>query len=131
MSNDTTAQTHRSAGDEAPWVLGPGENGTQRLPVNMYETSDALVLVAPMPAVFPEDIEIAIEGTQLRMHAELRSAAPRDYLLHEWEYGLYERSLELPEGYGGDATATLGQGQLAISLSRGETSPQRRTLQPT
>ena len=91
----------------------------QAVPVNMYEASGALVVVAPMPAVMPGDVTIELRPRSLRFFAHVRSSGTRDYLLHEWEYGGYERTLELPEGFGGGVEATLTNGQLAIRVLRG------------
>ncbi len=99
-------------------LLGPGRNGSQSIPVNMYETTDALVIVAPMPGVSAEDVEVSVDGDTVLLRAALRTAAPKTYLLHEWEYGLYERSVDLPGPYRGPISATLGHGQLAVSLKR-------------
>ena len=57
------------------------------------------MLVAPLPAVRCEDVRIELrpgDPVTLRFWAHLRSAGPREYLVHEWEYGGYERQLELP-----------------------------------
>jgi len=101
-----------------------GETGgeTMQVPVNVYEAGEALVVVAPLPGVRPEDVEVSAEGKTLRISAAMRSAAPKDYLVHEWHYGPYEREVEVPEGFGGGGTATFGNGQLAIRLTRGEGS---------
>jgi HSP20 family molecular chaperone IbpA len=56
----------------------------------------------------------------VRFWAHLRSAAPREYLVHEWDYGGYEREVELPAGYGRAVEASLGKGQLAIRVLRGD-----------
>jgi HSP20 family molecular chaperone IbpA len=101
----------------------------QEVPVNLYEASDALVLVAPLPAVRPEDVAIDLWPGRLRIRASLRSAAPRDYLLHEWDYGGYERELDLPEGWGGAAEASLANGQLAVRILPG-TVAGRTTTHP-
>jgi HSP20 family molecular chaperone IbpA len=125
----TTQQpTHREvveATEAAEATMRP-----QRVPVNVYETSEAVVVVAPLPAVTAQDVQIEVRPGQLRLWARLRSAAPRDYLVHEWDYGGYERELDLPEGYGGAAEATLANGQLAIRVLRGETDDTVR-IQPT
>jgi HSP20 family molecular chaperone IbpA len=92
----------------------------QAVPVNVYETTGALVVVAPLPAVTSDDVTIELRGNCLRFWAHLRSAAPRDYLIHEWEYGGYEREVELPDGYGSSVEASLANGQLAIRVLRGE-----------
>lgn len=93
----------------------------QTVPVNVYETSGALVVVAPLPAVSAEDVTIELRPGALRFWAHLRSAAPREYLAHEWDYGGYEREIELPAGYGSGVEASLARGQLAIRVLRGDT----------
>jgi len=92
----------------------------QTVPVNVYETDAAIVVVAPLPAVQPEDVTIDVTAGQLRVTASLRSAGPREYLVHEWDYGGYEREVEIPAGFGASVEATLANGQLAIRILRGE-----------
>jgi HSP20 family molecular chaperone IbpA len=92
----------------------------QRVPVNVYEATGALVVVAPVPAVTADDVTVELRPGRLRFWAHLRSAAPRDYLVHEWAYGGYEREIELPGGYGRGLEASLANGQLAIRVLRGD-----------
>ncbi|HEX4867764.1 MAG TPA: Hsp20/alpha crystallin family protein [Acidimicrobiales bacterium] len=92
----------------------------QSVPVNVHVASEALVVVAPLPAVQAEDVTVELRPGCLRFWARLRSAGPREYLLHEWDYGGYERELDLPEGFGGGVEASLANGQLAIRVMRGE-----------
>ena len=92
----------------------------QAVPINMYETDGALVIVAPMVAVTADDITIECQPGMLRFWARLRSAGLRDYLVHEWEYGGYERCIEIPAGFGCTLEASLSNGQLAIRILRGE-----------
>lgn len=92
----------------------------QAVPVNMYETNAAVVIVAPLPAVTASDVTIELQPGSLRFWAHLRSAAPRDYLINEWSYGGYEREIELPDGFGSGVEATLANGQLAIRVLRGD-----------
>ena len=103
---------------------------SQAVPIKVYEASGALVVVAPLAAVQAEDITVELRPGALRFWSHLRSAAPRDYLVHEWEYGGYERELELPTGFGGGVEASLANGQLAIRVLRGAcVSPQ--SISPT
>jgi HSP20 family protein len=99
-----------------------GEPGgeTQRVPVNVYETDNAVVIVAPLPGVMPEDVSVTVEAGQVTITASMRSPAPKDYLVHEWHYGPFERAVDVPEGYGADAKASFGNGQLAVSVGRGQ-----------
>jgi HSP20 family molecular chaperone IbpA len=92
----------------------------QKVPVNVYETSGALVVIAPLPAVTPNDVTIELKRQTLRFYAHLRSSPPRPHLIHEWEYGGYEREIELPDGYGAGLEATLTNGQLAVRVLRGD-----------
>jgi HSP20 family molecular chaperone IbpA len=91
----------------------------QRVPVNVYETTGALVVIAPLPAVQANDVTIELRPGMLRFWAHMRSAGPRDYLVQEWDYGHYEREVDLPDGYGSSVEASLANGQLAIRVLRG------------
>jgi HSP20 family molecular chaperone IbpA len=98
---------------------GDPSAGPQHIPVNVYETSDAVVIVAPMPGVQAEDVAVSVDGDdRLHLSARLRTAAPKDYLLHEWDYGAYERVYDLPQGFSGAVIASLGNGQLAVRVER-------------
>lgn len=98
-----------------------GESGGEvmRVPVNIYEAGEALVVVAPLPGVMPDDITVAVDGGELHIAAAMRSPAAKEYLVHEWHYGPFERTVALPDGFGGGGSATYGNGQLAIRLMRG------------
>lgn len=100
----------------------------QEVPVNIYETTDALVIVAPLPAVQPEDVAIDLWPGRLRIRASLRSATTREYLVHEWEYGGYERELDLAEGWGGSVEASLANGQLAVRVLPGTVTERTTTI---
>jgi HSP20 family molecular chaperone IbpA len=91
----------------------------QSVPVNMYETSGAVVIVAPLPAVTADDVTVELRDRRVRFWAHLRSAAPRQYLLNEWDYGGYEREVEVPAGYGSGLEASLANGQIAIRVLKG------------
>jgi HSP20 family molecular chaperone IbpA len=92
----------------------------QHVPVNMYETSGALVIVAPLPGVMADDVNVTVTQGQLRIEAAMRTPGEKDFLHHEWHYGPFERTVEIPEGFGCNAAASFGNGQLAIRLERGD-----------
>ena len=116
---DTSNQTGTSAAGGKP----------QHVPVNVYETEGALVIVAPLPGVMAEDISVVIEGTSATITAAMRTEAQKDYLVHEWHYGPYERTVEVPAGFGGEAEASFANGPLALRITRGDGSS-RRTVVP-
>lgn len=109
-----------------------GETGgeTMSVPVNVYEADSALVIVAPLPGVMPGDVEVVVDGTDVTIRAAMRSPAPKDYLVHEWHYGPYERTLTIPEGYGGEVKVSFGNGQLAVHVGRGA-GEGARVVKPT
>lgn len=121
--SDVSATVDPSSSGEA------AASGTPvHVPVNMYESDAAVVVIAPLPGVMPDNIDVVLTGRQLTIRASMRSAAPKDYLRHEWHYGPFERTVELPEGYGGDATTSFGNGQLAVSIQHGATADAERRI---
>ena len=105
----------------------------QAVPVNAYEATGAFVVVAPLPAVTAADVAVELrpgDPVTLRFWAHVRSAGPRDYLVHEWEYGGYERFVETPSGFGSAIEATLNNGQLVVRVLSGDFTAEQR-IHPT
>lgn len=92
------------------------------IPVNLYENDRELMVVAPMPGVTAEDIRVEVTADgHLVLRAAMRGEGQEriDYLLREWSYGPFERSVELPRTV--DATRanlSFGNGVLAIALPK-------------
>src|SRR5918993_4516316 len=59
---------------------GLAEYDPQRVPVNMYETDGAIVMVLPLPGVMADDIAIDIEDDRLHVNASERTPAEKDYI---------------------------------------------------
>jgi len=102
----------------------------QSVPVNAYETVGAFVIVAPFPAVTANDVTVTLSSEGVRVCAELRSAGPREYAIHEWEYGGYDRFVETPAGFGAAIEASLNNGQLVVRVLSGEFTADHR-IHPT
>jgi HSP20 family molecular chaperone IbpA len=102
----------------------------QSVPVNAYQTPGAFVIVAPFPAVTENDVSVELTADGVRMCAELRSAGPREYAIHEWEYGGYERFVETPSGVGSGVEASLANGQLVIRVLSGDFT-ENKTIRPS
>jgi HSP20 family molecular chaperone IbpA len=75
-------------------------------------------------------VTVELRPGALRFWAHLRSAGPRQYLVHEWDYGGYEREVRVPAEFGGGVEASLANGQLAIRVLRGPASD-LVTVKPT
>ena len=102
----------------------------QSVPVNAYEAAGAFVVVAPFPAVTAKDVTVTLSAEGIRVCAELRSAGPREYAIHEWEYGGYDRFVETPAGFGSAIEASLNNGQLVVRVLGGDFSAEQR-IHPT
>jgi HSP20 family protein len=92
------------------------------IPVNIYENERELMVVAPMPGVAPEDISVDVTGdgrliVRARMHGSGQERI--DYLLREWSYGPFERTVELPRRVDASrANLAFGNGVLTITLPK-------------
>src|SRR4051794_2401568 len=102
----------------------------QSVPVNAYEAAGTFVIVAPFPAVTAKDVTVTLSPDGVRLCAELRSAGPREYAIHEWEYGGYDRLVDTPAGFGSAIEASLNNGQLVVRVLSGEFTADHR-IHPT
>lgn len=67
---------------------------TNRLPVDVYSTAEELVIVASMPGVDPEDVDISIEGDSLHIKVEYKPPLENvNYVFQERIHGVFERTL--------------------------------------
>ncbi len=67
-----------------------------RLPLDAYITAEEIVIVANMPGVKPEKVEITIEGDTLTIKGERPAPLENvDYVLQERTYGKFQRTLNI------------------------------------
>jgi HSP20 family molecular chaperone IbpA len=116
--------------DQVKKALGNEMHEPQPVPVNVYETSSALVVLAPLVGVMPDDVEVTLERGLLVIDAEERSPATKDFLLQEWTPGPYHREVDVPARYGHLATATLNNGQLVVRLTPGDAPGDVQSVHP-
>jgi HSP20 family protein len=98
-----------------------------RLPVDLYETDEELVVKARLSGVNPEDVDITIDDGQLIIRAELSSDAALDeaknwnWYRHELYHGPLGRRLDLPTIVQPDKIeATFRNGELTLVLPKAE-----------
>ena len=106
------------------------------VPINLFENDRELMVVAPMPGVAPEDISVDVTADgrltlRARQHGEGQERI--DYLLREWSYGPYERTIELPCAVDAKrANVTFGNGVVSITFPKaGVTNSGRMLVQRT
>jgi HSP20 family protein len=96
---------------------------TAHVPVRVYQSSDRLMVAAPLPGLEPQDIAVRVTGETLLIHGDVRGVRQeeRDLLAAEWTIGPYHRELRLPQPVNGaQANATYGNGVLVLVLPKME-----------
>jgi HSP20 family protein len=102
------------------------------VPINMFENDRELMVVTPMPGVSPEDISIDVtdDGRLTVRSAQHGEGQERiSYLLREWSYGPYERTIDLPCAVDARrANVTYGNGVLSITFPKAGATNAGRVL---
>jgi HSP20 family protein len=106
------------------------------IPINLFQNARELILVAPMPGVQPEDISVDVTSDgQVTVRARQRGEGQEriDYVVREWSYGPFERSISLPCAVDArSANLTYGNGVLTITLPKSAaTAPAMLAVAPT
>ncbi len=96
--------------------------GTNYLPLDIYETSDEIVVRAVVPGVAPEGIDIQFQGGVLTLRAKGEEAAipeGANWLVHEVMPGEYIRQVTLPRAIDADKAETMFEhGVLTLVLPK-------------
>ncbi|MCD6453405.1 MAG: Hsp20/alpha crystallin family protein [Dehalococcoidales bacterium] len=92
--------------------------------LDVYQTSNEVVVKASLPGIKPEDVSIDIAGDILTIKGESKSEQEtkrEDYLYRERRYGAFSRSVVLPGGLQSDkAEATVEDGILTLIIPKAE-----------
>jgi HSP20 family protein len=98
--------------------------GTNYLPIDIYETSDEIILRAVVSGVGPDGIDIQFQGGVLTLRAkaeELELPEGATWLVHEVTPGEYIRQITLPRAVDADnARTTFENGVLTLTLPKTE-----------
>ena len=129
------AMTLRDAMDrlfEDAWLRRPTEGAASayRLPVEVIEQADKVVVRAPVPGYEPDQIDISIHGDVLTIKGMIEQSeehAEGNVHVCEWRQGNFQRSVQLPEVVDGDkAQADHKNGVLTIHLPKAPQSIARK-----
>ncbi len=92
--------------------------------LDVYETTDTLVVKAAIPGVKPEDVEITVKGNYLAISGETKEeteSQDKNYLRRESRVGTFSRMIELPNELQSDkADAKFENGVLTITFPKAE-----------
>ena len=127
MAEQTVATT---SGQSAAAKSKEGTRAQERYfqpPVDIYETTEGLVLLADLPGVAPNDLELRLEDNTLTIMGRARHAFGSEPLYREFELANFFRQFELSEGVDqGKISAKLRHGVLMLELPRAEKAKPRQ-----
>lgn len=98
-------------------------------PADIYETRDSIVVLAEMPGVAPDGVDITLERRVLTIRGRSAASDHAGYqrVYNEYTDGDYERSFTLSENIDRDRIeATLRNGVLHLVLPKAETAKPRK-----
>jgi HSP20 family molecular chaperone IbpA len=98
-------------------------------PIDIFETPDGLVLMADLPGVTPDTLELQVQDNKLTLFGRVTQPAPSSAKLIHQEYrvGHYLRSFILSDEVDHERiTAKLTNGVLEVVLPRAAKSEPRR-----
>jgi len=100
------------------WV---GER-TNRLPVDVYSTPEEVVILASVPGVSADDVDISIEGDNLHIKVTYKEALENvEYIFQERITGTFERTLTLNVPVQAEkAEAIFENGLLTLTIPKAE-----------
>ncbi len=96
-------------------------------PVDIYETSDGLVVKADLPGVAKDRLDVRVENNLLTILGRTTHSIPGDMLYREYELVNFFRQFELSERVDqAKISAELKNGVLTLNLPKAEESKPRK-----
>jgi HSP20 family protein len=127
------AQEVRTVDQRTPATTESGQRTGPRPvfvpPADIYETGDNIVVLAEMPGVAPDGVDITLERRVLTIRGRSAANDPAGYqrVYNEYADGDYERVFTLSENIDRDRIeATLKDGVLNRVLPKAETAKARK-----
>jgi HSP20 family protein len=97
---------------------------SRRMPLDVYETPDAIIIEAALPGIRPEEVEVSVLGDTLTLTAGSESdtgSEENGYRWREVQRGKVTRSVALPQGVVAEqASATFENGLLRLSVPKAQ-----------
>jgi HSP20 family protein len=94
------------------------------IPLDVVERDDAFVVMAAIPGVKPEDVEVVVQGERLTIRAETRTEDERhgdNWLIREHRSGSLQRTVTLPASVSSEnAEARIENGVLTLRLPKAQ-----------
>jgi len=100
----------------------PAQGRAFTLPVDAYATDNELVIMASIPGVNPDDVQVTIEGDTLTIKGEFKPPIENvNYLFQERRFGPFYRQLKINIPVQADkAEASFDKGVLTLTIPKAE-----------
>ena len=121
MSNTITKSTEQAPArvDAQPLAIRPR--------VDVFENEHELLVVADVPGVAKESIDVRFEGGELRLEARRAKGPEGNALAEEYRCADYTRAFAMPEGIDAEKNAAeLSNGVLTVRLPKSSAKKPRR-----
>jgi len=113
----------------------PGRSGTNGaswavpMPIDVYSTGDQVVLIAAVPGMQPDDLELTVHQNTVTLRGTVRSVADAEetkgatWYVSELGSGTFQRSVTLPFPIDAEhANATFEHGLVRVTLPKSESA---------
>jgi HSP20 family molecular chaperone IbpA len=95
--------------------------------VDIYETTEGLILLADLPGVAKEDLDVSVENNTLTLRGDSSHRIGGEAIYREYELGTFFRQFELGEKVDREKiTADLKHGVLTLKLPKAQEAKPRR-----
>lgn len=126
----SSMETLFDQGFSRPWRLMNPSEYQLGIPIELWETNDALELKASIPGIAPENVDISLTGDSLTIrceHAQPPLDDGRKYVTREVGYGRYQRTISFQITVDPDrAEARYEHGMLYLRMPKAESSRVRQ-----
>ncbi|MEN9912739.1 MAG: hypothetical protein RLY66_147 [Candidatus Parcubacteria bacterium] len=117
----SAGKSTKKGSDDSSWIEEETDKDAE-LTVDVYQTSDMIVVKAMIAGVRPEDLDVSITRDQVTVRGtreEERVANDDDFFFRELYWGSFSRTIELPEEIDVDeAEAVEKHGLLILKLPK-------------
>jgi HSP20 family protein len=116
-----------SGGSRFPWSTSASSAITRPLPLDVYATPEEAVVIAAVPGLNPENLEITYSENTLTLSDSVPSAVDSEqgenatWYAHELWSGQFQRTVTLPFAVDAEKTeATFEHGIVCVTLPKAE-----------
>lgn len=93
----------------------------------VFDRGEAFEVVVELPGIPKEKIDVSVQGTRLKIHAEEGSPPSETAPASEYRYRVFERAFELPEAVPASAIqARAENGVLTVRVPKPKPAPEEK-----